>query len=141
MRRWIAVAVFLILGFALVPPAARADPVPALDAARAKVAAGDSAGALRDLREYVPTHRDDIDATRFLGDLYFRIPDFRAAEATWKAIVARRPDDRETHNRLGSLYAVQDRVADAIAEYEKSLPSRAAFSGWSAWPKPRSSKA
>ena len=129
MRRWIVVAVVVFLGFALALPAARADTVPALDAARAKVAAGDSAGAMRDLQAYVPAHRDDVDAARFLGDLYFRVPDFRDAEATWKAIIARRSDDRETHNRLGSLYAVEDRVADAIGEYEKSLPSRGGFQG------------
>lgn len=129
MRRWIVLAVCAVLGFAFAPAAVRADGGSELDAVRAKVAAGDSAGALRDLRTYVPAHPEDTDAARFLGDLYFRIPDYRNAEATWKAIVARRPDDRETHNRLGSLYAVQDRVADAIAEYEKSLPSRGGFLG------------
>jgi tetratricopeptide (TPR) repeat protein len=77
----------------------------------------------------VPSHPDDTDAARFLGDLYFRIPDYHHAEATWRAIIARQPDDRQTHNRLGSLYAAQDRIADAIAEYEKSLPSRGGFSG------------
>jgi tetratricopeptide (TPR) repeat protein len=129
MRRWIAVAVVTVLGFALSPHAVRADPSTAFDAARAKVAAGDSGGALRDLRSYVPDHLEDSEAARFLGDLYFRVPDYRNAEATWKAIVARRPDDRETHNRLGSLYAVQDRVGDAISEYEKSLPTRSGFLG------------
>jgi tetratricopeptide (TPR) repeat protein len=129
MRRWISAVVFAVLGFAFVPLAVWADQALALDAARAKVAAGDSAGALRDLQAYVPVHPQDSDAARFLGDLYFRIPDYRSAEATWKAIVARRADDRETHNRLGSLYAVQDRVGDAIAEYEKSLPSQGGFLG------------
>ena len=101
----------------------------AVDAARAKVAAGDSGGALRELSVYVPAHPADTVAARLLGDLYFRVPDYRNAEATWKAIIARDPDDRETHNRLGSLYAAQDRIADAIAEYEKSVPSRGGFAG------------
>jgi len=129
MRRWIAAAIFAVFGFALAPHAVRADPSPALDAARAKVAAGDSGEALRDLRLYVPTHPEDSEAARFLGDLYFRVPDYRDAETTWKAIVARRPDDRETHTRLGSLYAVADRVSDAIGEFEKSLPTRSGFLG------------
>src|SRR5450631_1193613 len=129
MRRWIAVVVFAVFGFFGAGATTCADVVPALDAARAKVAAGDSAGALQDLRAYVPSHPDDVDAARFLGDLYFRVPDYRNAEATWRTIVARRPEDRETHNRLGSLYAAQDRVADAIYEYEKSLPSRGGFLG------------
>jgi tetratricopeptide (TPR) repeat protein len=39
------------------------------------------------------------------------------------------PDDRQTHNRLGSLFAAQDRISDAISEYERSLPSRGGFVG------------
>jgi tetratricopeptide (TPR) repeat protein len=132
MRRFAVSIVLIVLFWALSArpsPLRAADLVPAIDAARAKVAAGDSAGALRDLVVYVPAHPADIDAARFLGDLYFRVPDYGRAEATWKAIIARLPDDRQTHNRLGSLYAAEDRVTDAIAEYEKSLPSRGGFLG------------
>jgi tetratricopeptide (TPR) repeat protein len=130
MRRWIILIFCAVWGATLAPGMpARADGISAVEAARAKVAAGDSAGALNDLRAYVPGHPDDATAARLLGDLYFRIPDYRAAEATWKAIIARAPSDRETHNRLGSLYATQDRIAEAIAEYEKSLPSRGGFLG------------
>ena len=64
-----------------------------------------------------------------MGDLYFRVPDYRSAESTWKAIIARVPEDGQTHNRLGSLYAAQDRIADAISEFERSLPSRSGFVG------------
>jgi tetratricopeptide (TPR) repeat protein len=130
MRRLIVVIAFAFFVAVFIPaPARGADAVSALDAARAKVAAGDSAGALRDLSAYVPAHPADTDAARFLGDLYFRVPDYKNAEATWKAIVTRVPEDRQTHNRLGSLYAAQDRIADAISEYEKSLPSRNGFAG------------
>lgn len=131
MRRLIAVIVFVVAAcLAFGPLRARAaDDVPAVDSARAKVAAGDSAAALRDLRAYVPGHPSDTDAARLLGDLYFRVPDYHNAEVTWKAIIARLPDDRQTHNRLGSLYAALDRVGDAISEYEKSLPSRGGFLG------------
>lgn len=131
MRRSIVVLIFAISVAALAAPfpALAADEISAIDAARAKVADGDSAGALRDLRAYVPAHPSDIEAARFLGDLYFRVPDYRDAEGTWKAIIARQPEDRQTHNRLGSLYAAQDRIADAISEYEKSLPSRGGFLG------------
>jgi tetratricopeptide (TPR) repeat protein len=131
MRRLIVAIACALLGTTLLlPPVARAaDTVTAVDAARAKVADGDSGGALRDLQAYVPVHPGDTDAARLLGDLYFRIPDLRHAEMTWKAIIARFPDDGQTHSRLGSLYATQDRIADAIAEYEKSLPSRGGFLG------------
>jgi tetratricopeptide (TPR) repeat protein len=129
MRHVFVVAViFAILG-STSPNATAAADLSAVDAARAKVAAGDSAGALVDLRTYTASHPTDADAARFLGDLYFRIPDYRAAEAIWKAIVARAPDDRQTHNRLGSLYAAEDRISDAIAEFEKSLPTRGGFVG------------
>ena len=102
---------------------------PAVQAARAKMAGGDYAAAIGDLRAYVPGHTDDVGAARLLGDLYFRIPDYRGAERVWKAILTRFPDDRQTHNRMGSLYAAQDRTAEAIDEFAKSLPDRAGFDG------------
>ena len=78
---------------------------------------------------YVADHRSDVPAARLLGDLYFRVPDYARAEKVWKGIIAAQPGDKETHNRLGSLYAVQDRIDDAIAEFQKSLPSRAGYEG------------
>ena len=108
--------------------AAPADPV-VLDTARARVAAGDVSGAIAGLAPYVAQHPQDLAAGRLLGDLYFRIPEYKKAEAIWKAILVIQPDDRETHNRLGSLYAVEDRIDDAIAEFQKSLPSREGYAG------------
>jgi tetratricopeptide (TPR) repeat protein len=127
--------VFLGVGLAFplsVSATETADPPPpsaAVDSARAKVAAGDQAGAMRDLAAYVPQHVDDLAAARLLGDLYFRIPDYKRAEATWRAILAHLPDDGATHNRLGSLYAAEDRIDDAVGEFEKSLPSPSGFAG------------
>lgn len=130
MHRLLVACIFALFGLAFAPLPSRADdPATALDAARAKVAAGDAAGAMRDLATYVPAHPGDIAAARLLGDLFFRIPDYKRAESTWKAIIARTPDDRETRNRLGSLYASEDRINDAIGEFEKSLPSRGGFLG------------
>src|SRR3981081_3161636 len=93
-----------------------------LDAARAKVAAGDTKGAIDGLAPYVASHPQDAAAGRLLGDLYFRVPDYAKAEKVWKAILAIDPTDRETHSRMGSLYAVQDRINDAMAEFQLSLP-------------------
>ena len=109
----------------------QADPVdPAvLDAARAKVAAGDTKGAIDGLAPYVASHPQDIPAGRLLGDLYFRVPDYAKAEKVWKAILAIDSEDRETHSRLGALYAVQDRVNDALYEFQQSLPSRSGYAG------------
>ncbi|MDB5040887.1 MAG: Flp pilus assembly protein TadD [Candidatus Eremiobacteraeota bacterium] len=111
------------------PAGATPDAALILDTARGKVAAGNTKGAIDGLAPYVAAHPGDTAAGRLLGDLYFRVPDFARAEKVWKAIVSLSPDDRETHSRLGSLYAVQDRVNDAILEFQKSLPSRSGYAG------------
>ena len=111
------------------PAAAAPDPSAVLDAARGKVAAGDTKGAIDGLAPYVEKHPEDAAAGRLLGDLYFRVPDYARAERVWKAIVAVAPDDRDTHSRLGSLYAALDRINDAIVEFQKSLPNRSGFAG------------
>ncbi|MFN2459396.1 MAG: tetratricopeptide repeat protein [Candidatus Velthaea sp.] len=131
MMRRVAVFIFAVcLGVFTLSAAVAADKAsPAVDSARAKVVAGDPAGAIRDLEGYVPGHPDDVGAGRLLGDLYFRIPDYKKAEAVWKNIIARVATDRDTHNRLGSLYSAQDRIREAIDEYDKSLPSRGGFNG------------
>jgi tetratricopeptide (TPR) repeat protein len=100
-----------------------------LDAARAKVAAGDTRGAIAGLEPYTADHPNDTAAARLLGDLYFRVPDYARAERVWKRILALQPDDKETHNRLGSLYSAQDRVDEAITEFQRSLPSRGGVAG------------
>ncbi len=100
-----------------------------VDAARGKVASGDTMGAIAALVPYVAAHPHAVAAGRLLGDLYFRVPDFKHAEQTWKAVLAVIPGDRETHSRLGSLYAVEDRVDAAIDEFQKSLPMRSGYSG------------
>jgi tetratricopeptide (TPR) repeat protein len=120
-----------------VPPVPAAAPAAApapdsaalLDAARAKVADGDTKGAIAGLAPYVAAHPDDAAAGRLLGDIYFRIPDYSRAERVWRAVLAHVPDDHETHSRLGSLYAVEDRINDAISEFQKSLPTRTGYVG------------
>src|ERR1700738_2687126 len=100
------------------PAALPADPT-VLDAARAKVAAGNTKGAIEGLAPYVAQHPQDTAAGRLLGDLYFRVPDFNRAEKGWQAVLSVVPDDRETHSRLGSLYAAQDRISESIAAFQK----------------------
>ena len=110
------------------PDANRTDPA-VLDSARAKVAAGDTKGAIEGLAPYVAAHPQDVPAGRLLGDLYFRVPDYGKAERVWKAILTIDSADRETHSRLGALYAVLDRVNDALFEFQQSLPSRSGYEG------------
>lgn len=105
------------------------DTATVLDLARAKVAAGDTKGAIDGLVPYVAKHPEEAAAGRLLGDLYFRVPDYAKAEKVWKAILVSTPDDRETHSRLGSLYAATDRVSEAIDEFQRSLPSRSGYAG------------
>jgi len=108
---------------------AEPDPAAVLDLARGRVAAGDTKGAIDGLAPYVLKHPQDAAAGRLLGDLYFRVPDFAKAEKVWKAILVLEPEDRETHSRLGSLYAATDRVGEAIEEFQKSLPMRSGYAG------------
>src|ERR1700685_421292 len=100
-----------------------------VDAARAKVAAGDTKGAIEGLAPYVAAHPTDAVAGRLLGDLYFRVPDYPKAEKIWKALIAATADDRAPHSRLGSLYAVEDRIGDAISEFQLSLPNHTGYVG------------
>ena len=111
------------------PETREPDAATVLDLARAKVAAGDTKGAIDGLAPYVAKHPEEAAAGRLLGDLYFRVPDYAKAERVWKAILASTPDDRETHSRLGSLYAATDRVNEAIVEFQRSLPERSGYAG------------
>jgi tetratricopeptide (TPR) repeat protein len=102
-----------------IPPASGA-----LEGARASAIAGDVATAIDRLAPYVATHPNDAIAARMLGDVYFRNGDPGRAEAVWLAETRRNLDDRETHERLGSLYAARNRLPDAVHEFELSLPLR-----------------
>lgn len=108
-------------------PARADESATAVDEARARVAANDTAGAIAGLAVYVAAHPTDGRAGRLLGDLYFRVPDYKRAEVEWKRLIALDPLDRDTHNRLGGLYAALDRTSEAIAEFEKSLPTHSGF--------------
>jgi tetratricopeptide (TPR) repeat protein len=98
------------------------DPEGAMRAAREKVAAGDLPGAIRQLATYVVAHPKEADPARLLGDLYFRTSQLERAEAAYLAILKQYPYDKETHNRLGTVYATVNRVDDAIDQFNKSLP-------------------
>lgn len=98
------------------------DPQGAMQSARERVAAGNLLGAITQLQTYVEQHPGEIGPERLLGDLYYRHGELQRAEATYKHILEYVPADKETHNRLGSVYATESRVNDAIAEFERSLP-------------------
>jgi tetratricopeptide (TPR) repeat protein len=91
-------------------------------AARSKVAADDLPGAIKLLAVYYAAHPQDPLPARLLGDLYYRAGDLAKAEDTYRHILAIYPNDKETHNRLGAALAAENRVDEAIVQYEASLP-------------------
>jgi tetratricopeptide (TPR) repeat protein len=98
------------------------DPAGAMQRARERVAAGDLSGAIAQLQTYVTGHSGEIAPERLLGDLYYRKGELRHAESTYRHVLSYAPGDKETHNRLGSVFATEDRIDDAIAEFNRSLP-------------------
>lgn len=98
------------------------NPALAMQNARERVAAGDLDRAVRELAAYVYYHPGEIAPERLLGDLYFRQGQLQKAEQTYKHIISYASADKETHNRLGSVYATQNRIDDAITEFNRSLP-------------------
>jgi tetratricopeptide (TPR) repeat protein len=122
---------------ALVARASAAEPSPAaapaeppagpIELARRRVAGGDLPGAITSLAAYVGDHPRDLAPARYLGDLYYRASNLAAAESTYRAILLYAPDDRETHDRLGGVYAVEDRSKEAIEQFQASLPFASAY--------------
>ncbi len=117
------------LGAAEDGSAASAPAAPAVFDAREKALAGNVSGAIAGLAPYVAATPGDLAAARLLGDLYYRLPDLASAERVYLAILKHAPDDRDTHTRLGGLYAAMDRISDAIAQFELSLPVREGYAG------------
>ena len=103
-------------------PTFASDPQGAIKAARERIAAGDLAGAVKVLQSTSSRIRARPVPERFLGDLYYRQGRFDKAEEVYQHILAHNPGDRETHNRLGVVYATQNRVDDAIDQFNKALP-------------------
>lgn len=103
-------------------PGFESDPTGAIHAARQRIAAGDLAGAVKQLEVYVVAHEQELAPKRFLADLYYRQGQFGKAEFIYREMLVAHPHDKETHNRLGVVYATEDRVDDAIAQFEAALP-------------------
>lgn len=137
MRKLIvAVLLLAVAPFVAAPQTSRAEiidlhmgemPAQMLDRLRAEAVNGKLDAAINELVDYVRDHSNALEAARLLGDFYYRKPDMQSAERTYKSIVARFPHDRETWNRLGGIYAAEDRVDDAITAFEKSIPEPSAY--------------
>jgi tetratricopeptide (TPR) repeat protein len=105
-----------------VDPHFLSDPQGAIDAARQRIAAGDLDGAINILQTYVVSHPSEIAPMRFLGDLYYRAGKFSKAEFIYQTMISKDSHDKESHNRLGVVYATENRIQDAIGEFEAALP-------------------
>ena len=89
---------------------------------RAEAVNGQLSAVISKLEDFVRQHPDNKGPARLLGDLYFRKPDLPAAERVYKRILSLYPTDSETWNRLGGLYAAEDRINDAIDAFDRSVP-------------------
>lgn len=121
---WFAGGSFVCAG-PTAPPAVAAmpsNPTAAMDEARSRVAGGDLEGALKNLEAYVSAHPGQANPERLLGDLYYRHGDLEKAADVYRHVLSYAPRDKETHNRLGSVYATQNKVDEAIDEFNRSLP-------------------
>jgi tetratricopeptide (TPR) repeat protein len=98
------------------------DPLGAIQTARERVAADDLDGAIRGLAMYVTGHPGEIGPERLLGDLYYRHGELGKAEEQYQHILTYAPKDKETHNRLGSVFATENKIDAAIDEFDRSLP-------------------
>lgn len=98
------------------------DPAGAIRATRELIAAGNMSGAIERLARYTVIHPGEIAPRRFLGDLYFRTGQIQRAQFAYEEILKMAPYDKETHNLLGSVYAEENRVEDAIAQFDAALP-------------------
>jgi tetratricopeptide (TPR) repeat protein len=103
-------------------PVFPSDPQGAIQAARARIAAGDLSGAVKGLETYVVSHQGEAAPERFLGDLYYRQSRLDKAENVYLHILHYLPNDKETHNRLGVVYATENRVDAAIEQFNAALP-------------------
>ncbi len=103
-------------------PKFASDPEGAIRRARERIAAGDLNGAVTELEVYVNSHPTESEPLRFLGDLYYRQGKFDKAEFVYQRLLHSNSKDKETHNRLGVVYATENRVDDAIAQFNAALP-------------------
>ncbi len=103
-------------------PGFASDPMGAITSTRELIAEGKMNEAIKHLETYVAAHPMEPGPRRFLGDLYFRTGQLARAKFTYEELLRQNPGDKETHNRLGTVLAVQNQVDAAIAQFNAALP-------------------
>ena len=103
-------------------PGFASDPMGAITSTRELIAQGKMNEAIKHLETYVAAHPMEPAPRRFLGDLYFRTGQLERAKFTYEELLRQNPTDKETHNRLGTVLAVQNQVDEAITQFNAALP-------------------
>src|SRR4029077_5095692 len=98
-----------------------------LSQAQADIAAGHNTTARDELRRAAAIDPGNLGIQKMLGDVEYRLENFTAAEAAYRAVLDKEPYNKDVHNRLGGVYAAEDRFDDALSEFRKSLPLREGF--------------
>lgn len=103
-------------------PGFASDPYGAITSTRELIAQGKMNEAIKHLETYVVAHPMEPAPRRFLGDLYFRTGQLDRARFTYEELLRQNTADKETHNRLGTVLAVENQVDAAIDQFNKALP-------------------
>lgn len=127
---------FMLVGFAIgaadpaiAPATAVSQPSASglLAQAQSEANAGHNQSAKEILVRAVALYPKDGALEKLLGDVDYRMENYDAAAAAYRAVLAMDRNNKEVHNRLGGVYAAQDKYDDAIAEFRRSLPLSEGF--------------
>jgi tetratricopeptide (TPR) repeat protein len=95
--------------------------------AQIDAAAGHNDAAAGKLHRAVLMDPKNMAVQRLLGDVEYRLEDYKAAEAAYTLVLASDPANKDVLNRLGGVYAAEDRFDDAVGAFRRSLPSTEGF--------------
>ena len=103
----------------------------AVATAEAYIQAGDYQNAIALVKQSLQSKPEDLDLNFALGSAYERAGDTAEAEKTFLAILAKHPDNAQTLNYLGYMYAESganlDRAAEMLKKAVNEEPRNGAF--------------
>jgi tetratricopeptide (TPR) repeat protein len=128
----VAAMAFMVAGFAVcaaddVTTISSQSPAALLAQAQAEADAGHNLAAKDILVAAVAAYPFDMALVKLLGDVDYRTGDFGGAVAAYQKVLASDPNDKDVHNRLGGVYAAQDKYDMAVTEFRRSLPLSEGF--------------
>ncbi|HXY54956.1 MAG TPA: tetratricopeptide repeat protein [Nitrospirota bacterium] len=83
--------------------------------------AGDLEMSIHVLMEGLKNNPEYVTARSFLGRLLFEKGDLAGAQKEFEEVARTIPDNLMAHRKLGDLYVLQDRPADALKHYKMAL--------------------